>query len=95
MANFEERLYKHWMYTNALSNMSYDMVSEIEDEFGYEAVKLEYGDSGKYATLLILPGHTVDEIANHIEYIRDLDDSYYEGLQLIREEDRILLYINI
>ena len=95
MNNFEERLYKHWMYTNALNNMSYDIVAEIEDEFGYEAVKLEYEDSGKYATLLILPGHTVDEIANHIEYIRDLDDNYYEDLQLIREEDRILLYIRI
>lgn len=95
MADFEERLYKHWMYTNALNNMSYDIVAEIEDEFGYEAVKLEYEDNGKYATLLILPGHTVDEIANHIEYIRDLDDNYYEDLQLIREEDRILLYIRI
>lgn len=95
MANFEERLYKHWMYTNALSYMSYDMVSEIEDTFGYNAVRLKCEDSGKYATLLILPGHTVDEIANHIEYIRDLNNNYYEDLQLIKENDRILLYIRI
>jgi hypothetical protein len=95
MNSFEERLYNHWMYTDALSNMIYDMGYEIRETFGESSVSLEKYTSGKYATLTVNDGVSIVAVISHIEYTRDQDESYYKDLRFKVENNKILFYIEI
>ena len=96
MNSFEERLYNHWMYTNALSNMIYDMEFDIRDNLGENSVSLVDYDKGKYATMIVNEGYSIDAVISHIEYVKDIDGNYYEDLKFLKNGDReLLFYIEI
>ena len=94
MKSFEERLYNNRIYTNALDNISYDMLNELRDQFGDDDIDFEY-TSGKYFTIKIDDSKILNQAVNHIEYICDQDESYYEDLKYKVDGNKILLYIEI
>ena len=94
MESFEERLYNNRIYTDALDNISYDMLNELRDQFGDDGIDFEY-TSGKYFTIKIDDNEILNQAVNHIEYICDQDESYYEDLKYKIDGNKILLYIEI
>ena len=96
MESFEKRLYKNRIYTYALDNMASDMLSELRDQFGDDNIDFEaYYDSSKYFTIKIDDNEILNQTVNHIEYICDLDENYYEDLKYKVDGNKILLYIEI
>lgn len=95
MENFEERLYNNRIYTNALYNISWDMLSELRDQFGDDTIGFEEYVSGKYFTIKIDDSEILKQAVNHIEYICDQDENYYEDLKYKVDGNKILLYIEI
>ena len=95
MKSFEERLYNNRIYTDALYNVSSDMLSELRDQFGDNNIGFEAYISGKYFTIKIDDSEILNQAVNHIEYICDQDESYYEDLKYKIDGNKILLYIEI
>lgn len=95
MKNFEERLYNNRIYTDALYNISYDMLSELRDQFGDDNIGFETYISGKYSTIKIDDSEILNQAVNHIEYICDQDEDYYKDLKYKVDGNKILLYIEI
>ena len=95
MKNFEERLYNNRIYTDALYNISYDMLSELRDQFGDDNIGFETYISGKYSTIKIDDSEILSQATNHIEYICDQDEDYYKDLKYEVNGNKILLYIEI
>ena len=95
MENFEERLYNNRIYTDALYNISFDMLSELRDQFGDDNIDFETYISGKYSTIEVNDSEILSQVINHIEYICDQDEDYYEGLKYEVDGNKILLYIEI
>ena len=94
MESFEERLYNNRMYIDYLDNVAYDMYSELRDQFGDNINRHAYG-SGKYFTIEVNDSEILNQAINHIEYICDQDENYYEGLRYEVNGNKILLYIEI
>jgi hypothetical protein len=94
MESFEERLYKNRMYIDYLDNVAYDMYSELQDQFGDNISRHAYG-SGKYFIIEVNDNEILNQAVNHIEYICDQDENYYEGLKYEVDGNKILLYIEI
>lgn len=94
MKSFEERLYNNRIYTDALDNISYDMLNELRDQFGDDDIDFEY-TSGKYFIIKIDDSKILNQAINHIEYICNQDESYYEDLKYKVDGNKILLYIEI
>lgn len=95
MESFEERLYENRIYINALYNISWDMLGELQDQFGEDNISFETYVSGKYFTIKIDDSEILNQAVNHIEYICDQDEDYYEGLKYKVDRNKILLYIEI
>ena len=95
MESFEERLYKNSIYVNNLYNISQDMLSELQDQFGNDNIGFEAYVSGKYFTIEVNDSEILNQAVNHIEYICDQDEDFYEGLKYKVDGNKILLYIEI
>ena len=95
MESFEERLYNNRIYTDALYNISWDMLSELGDQFGDDNIGFEAYISGKYFTIKVDDNEILNQAINHIEYICDQDEDYYKDLKYKVDGNKILLYIEI
>ena len=81
MESFEERLYKNSIYVNNLYNISQDMLDKLQDQFGNDNIGFEVYVSGKYFTIEVNDSEILNQAVNHIEYICDQDEDFYEGLK--------------
>lgn len=95
MESFEERLYNNRIYIDALYNISWDMLSELGDQFCDNNIRFEEYVSGKYFTIKVDNNEILNQAINHIEYICDQDEDYYKDLKYKVDGNRILLYIEI
>ena len=95
MESFEERLYKNRIYTDTLYNISFDILSELRDQFCDDNIGFEAYTSGKYFTIELDDSEILNQAINHIEYICDQDENYYEDLKYKVDGNKILLYIEI
>lgn len=95
MESFEERLYNNRIYTYALCSMSFDMLGELQDQFGDDNIGFEAYISGKYFIIKIDDTKILNQAINHIEYICDQDENYYKDLKYKVDGNKILLYIEI
>lgn len=95
MENFEERLYNNRIYVNYLDNVAYDMYYELQDQFSNDNINCHTYGSGKYFIIEVNDSEILNQAINHIEYICDQDENYYEGLKYKVDGNKILLYIEI
>ena len=93
MVNFENRLYKHWIYTNNLYNLVNDLVSDLSDR-GFEC-SIEHYKSGKYCNIIVNNyDETFEEVLQFL--LDEYDPDYYGNLgYVIEEENKIDFYIKI
>ena len=90
---FEERLYRHWIYTNNLYNLVCDLISDLSDK-GFECSVEQY-KSGKYCYIIVNNyDETFEEVLQFL--LDEYDPDYLGSLGYYREEeDKFYFYIKI
>jgi len=95
MESFEERLYKHYIYTDTLRNIAVDIVSEVNNNFGKIVLERDQYINGKYLTLEILDMDLEDEIKEFIENMITITDPNYYTLEYSFEDKKVKINLKI
>ena len=93
MNDFEERLYKHWIYTSNLYNIVQDLINDLFGR-GFNCHCDNY-KSGQYISVIIDNyDETFEEVIEFL--LEEYDPNYYGDLgYVIEEENKINFYIKI
>lgn len=89
--NFEERLYKHRIYTDNLYNICIDLINDLESEGGFNISYDKYS-KGKYFTFTVNNyDETFEEILLFL--LQEYDSNYYGILGYYINENDVNVYI--